>query len=418
MFPAERPRTGAGPLHYHRCSIVTTQEAPPATGAEAVRRLLPLLRERADEAERGRRLPRDVAARLAEAGIFRMGVPRSLGGSESPLPELLETIEALATADSAAAWCAMIGATTGILAARLPPGWAQEIYGRNPATITVGAIAPTGRATPVVEGGVRVTGTWRWASGIHNADWVVGGTVFPAQSGLAAPSGAASNGDAGPEVRIVFFRRQEVEIADDWHTSGMRGTGSSSFRVEGVRVPQGRWASLDEPPRETGALYQFNVWSLLALGVAAVPLGIARRALEEFLALAAEKVPTGSRKTSAERAVIQRQVAEAEAALASSRSFFFETAGTAWDTASRGDELSLVERAHLRLAATNAAHRCAAAVDLLYNAGGGSSVYEGSFLQKAFRDVHVITQHLVVAERSLELLGRLRLGLETDVRQL
>ncbi len=191
--------------------------------------------------------------------MFRLGVPRSLGGAEAPLPELLETIEALATADSAAAWCAMIGVTTGILAARLPSGWAQEIYGRNPNAITVGAIAPTGRATRV-EGGVRVTGTWRWGSGIHNADWVVGGTVFP-------PDDEATGAHAdAPDVRIVFFRRNEVEIADDWHTSGMRGTGSNSFRVEGVRVPAGRWASIEEEPRETGALYRFNIWSLLALG--------------------------------------------------------------------------------------------------------------------------------------------------------
>jgi alkylation response protein AidB-like acyl-CoA dehydrogenase len=387
-----------------------------ASGPEAVRRLLPLLRERAHEAEAARRLPRDVASRMAEAGLFRLGVPRSLGGAEAPLPELLETLEMLSTADSAAAWCAMIGATTGILAARLPSGWAQEIYGRNPNAITVGAIAPTGRATRV-EGGVRVSGTWRWGSGIHHADWVVGGTVFPPADESADARSMAERGD-GPDVRIVFFRRNEVEIADDWHTSGMRGTGSNSFRVEGIRVPQGRWASLEEEPRETGPLYRFNVWSLLALGVAAIPLGVARHALEEFLALAVEKVPTGSRRTTAERAVVQRQVAEAEAAISSSRSFFFDAANAAWETASRGDEMSLVERTRLRLAATNAAHRCAHAVDLLYHAGGGSSVYEGNYLQQAFRDVHVMTQHLVVAERSLELLGRLRLGLETDVRQL
>jgi alkylation response protein AidB-like acyl-CoA dehydrogenase len=396
---------------------MTSTEAA-VSGPEAVRRLLPLLRERAQEAETARRLPRDVATRLAEAGVFRLGVPRSLGGTEASLPVLLETLELLATADSAAAWCAMIGATTGVLAARLPSGWAQEIYGRNPNTITVGAIAPTGRATRA-EGGLRVSGTWRWGSGIHNADWVVGGTLFPPteHSADTRSEGSATQRDA-PDVRIVFFRRNEVEIVDDWHTTGMRGTGSNSFRVEGIRVPLGRWASLEEAPRETGSLYRFNVWSLLALGVAAIPLGVARHALEELLALAVEKVPTGSRRTTADRAVVQRQVAEAEAAISSSRSFFYEAASSAWESACRGDELSLIERARLRLAATNAAHRCAHAVDLLYHAGGGSSVYESSYLQQAFRDVHVITQHLVVAERSFELLGRLRLGLETDVRQL
>lgn len=388
---------------FRRRPAVTTVDAT-ISGPAAARRLAPLLRERSHEGEARRRLPADVASRLASAGMFRLCVPKSLGGLEAPVPELLESIEVLATADSAAAWCAMIGATTGLLAVRLPAGWGQEIYGRNPEVLTVGVIAPSGRAT-VVENGVRVSGTWQWGSGIHNADWVVGGTLFP-------------DGAPSPAVRLVFFRRREVEIEDDWYTSGMRGTGSNSFTARGVRVPQERWASLDKDVAGSGPLYRFSIWGLLALGVAAVPLGIARRACDELVALAREKVPAGSRRTTAERPVIQRQVAEAEAAIQSARSWLYGAAGEAWETVSAGEPLRLEQRTTLRLASTHATRASARAVDLLYHAGGGSSLYESSFLQKAFRDVHVITQHMVVAERSLEILGRLKLGLETNVEQL
>lgn len=381
---------------------------PTTTLAEtraAARALAPVLRARSKEAERNRRLPQDVAARLADAGLFRLCVPEQFGGHEATLPEILEILEEIAVSDSAAAWITMIGATTGLLAARLSTGWAEEIYARSPQTLTVGAVALSGRAAPVAGGDVRITGTWQWGSGIHNADWVVGGTFFP------------HRGEAG-EGRLVYFRRREVEIDDDWYTSGMRGTGSNSFRVSGVRVPQGRWADLEGPPRVDAPLYRIDIWCLLAVGVAAVPLGIAQRALDELIELAGSKVPTGSTRTTAERAVVQRQVAEAEASWRSARAWLHEVVGRAWETVAREGEMTLDERAELRLAATNAAWRSAAAVDRLYHAGGGSSLFESSYLQRALRDVHVITQHLAVAERTLELLGRYRLGLEVDARRL
>jgi alkylation response protein AidB-like acyl-CoA dehydrogenase len=381
-----------------------TQNDERTSGPQAARELAPLLRERSAEAERNRRLPQDVASRLGAAGLFRLCVPSCYGGAEAPLPELLETLEELAFADSAAAWIAMIGSTTGLLAARLPSGWAEEIYGRNPEVLTVGAVALSGEATPVQGGDVRINGHWNWGSGIHNADWIIGGTVFPTAD---APVG-----------RMVFFRRSDIEIDDDWYTAGMRGTGSNSFRVRGVRAPQGRWASLDGPPVVDAPLYRIDIWCLLAVAVAAVPLGIARRALDELVALAVEKVPTGSRRTTAQRGVVQRQVAEAEAALVSSRSWLWQVAADAWQTVVREGELPMAQRAQLRLAATNATWRAATAVDLLYHAGGGPALFESNYLQRALRDVHVITQHLTVSGRTLELLGRYRLGLEIDDRQL
>jgi alkylation response protein AidB-like acyl-CoA dehydrogenase len=152
----------------------------------------------------------------------------------------------------------------------------------------------------------------------------------------------------------------------------------------------------------------------LALGVCGVALGIARRALDEFIALAGGKVPTGSARTLANRSVVQRQVGEAEAALRSARAYVFASVDAAWQIASEGRSLPMEQRTDLRLAAANAAWRAAQAVDLVYHAGGGTAVYASSPLQRCFRDVHVATQHIMVAQPIFEVFGRAALGLPVD----
>jgi alkylation response protein AidB-like acyl-CoA dehydrogenase len=161
-------------------------------------------------------------------------------------------------------------------------------------------------------------------------------------------------------------------------------------------------------------LYQFPTLGLLALGVCAVALGIARRALDEFVALAGGKIPTGSARTLANRPVVQRQVGEAEAALRSARAYVYASIDAAWAIASQGRSLPIEQRAELRLAAANAAWRAAQAVDLVYHAGGGTAVYASSPLQRCFRDVHVATQHIMVAQPLFEIFGRSALGLPVE----
>lgn len=212
----------------------------------------------------------------------------------------------------------------------------------------------------------------------------------------------------------MFFAREDVRIHDTWFASGLRGSGSHDFEVADAFVPEGRSVVLGGRPRETGPLYQFPTLALLALGVCGVGLGIARRALDEFVALAGGKVPTGSARTLANRPVVQRQVGEAEAALRSARAFVFESIASAWAIACEGRPLPAEPRVELRLAAANAAWRAAQAVDWVYHAGGGTAVYTSSPLQRCFRDVHVATQHIMVAQPIFEVVGRSMLGLPVD----
>jgi alkylation response protein AidB-like acyl-CoA dehydrogenase len=304
----------------------------------------------------------------------------------------------------------MIGATTALTAARLDPAWAARIYG-NPRAVTAGFAMPVGRARPV-EGGLLVSGTWQWGSFADHCTWLGGGCWVVGEDGRPA---ARADGllDA-----FVFFSPDQVELLDTWRVAGLKGTGSTDYRVSGAFVPEGRWAQLTSPARLDDPLARFPLLGLLALGVCSVALGLARRAQHELVAVAGGKRPSNSARTLAERAVVQQQVARAEAARRSARALVREVVAEAWATSEAGDELTNAHRRGLRLAATDATWRAAAAVDLMYGAGGGSSIHESSPLQRVFRDVHVVTQHGMVAERTYEPLGRMALGLPTDAAQL
>jgi alkylation response protein AidB-like acyl-CoA dehydrogenase len=189
--------------------------------------------------------------------------------------------------------------------------------------------------------------------------------------------------------------------------------------VRDLRVPVTRSVSItDERPVAEGALYAFPVFGLLAIGIAAVALGIARGALDEIERLATEKTPTGSRRLLAERPVVQAQIAEAEATAGASRAFLREVIDEAWTTARAAGAIPIALRGRLRLAATHATTASARAVDVAYTAGGGTAVYAESPLQRAFRDIHVVTQHMMVAPATWELAGRVLLGVDTDTTML
>lgn len=377
----------------------------------AAEALDPRVRELAPTIEAERRLAPELAEAFGKAGFWRACIPRQAGGLEVPLREQLAAFEALARADGSAGWCAMIAATAGVVYAYLDPATAAELVRANPEASTAGVFAPTGTAEDD-DGGVRVNGRWRFASGVGHADRITLG-VLPTTGG--APRTTASG---APEIAAVLLDAADIEIVDTWTVSGLRGTGSHDVVVRDVVVPRERLYSIMGERRHDGALYAFPVFGLLALGVGAVCLGIARSAIDELRELAGGKTPTGARRRLADRAHVQMEVAQAVAELEAARAFVADAVDEAWAGAEAGHEPTLEQRARLRLAATNAARGSARVVDRMYEAGGGSSVYAQSRLQRDFRDVHACTQHMVVAPPTWELTGRVLLGVETDVSQL
>ena len=388
-------------------SLLAVKAADEHPVLAAARQLVPRISPRSEEIETARRLPADLARELAEAGLFRMAIPEAYGGLELHPAVIIEAVETLARADGSTGWCVMIGAMTAMCSAWLPEPAARLIYGA-PDVITGGVAAPLGRAE-LVEGGYRVTGRWAWASGSQNCRWLVGGAVV-------TKDGAPRMVREGvPELRLVFFPIEDATLHDTWHATGLCGTGSGDMEVKDLFVPAERSTSLvTERPRIDRPLYAFPPFGLLGLGIPAVALGIARRAIDELTTLAQQKkLMPPSRQVLATRPAVQEAVAEAEGTLRAARAFLLETAHTTFEAATRR-EVSLRHRAELRLAYTHATRSAARVVDRMYELAGGTAVYRASPLQRCLRDIHVATQHAMVAPPTLELIGSVLLGVEAN----
>ncbi|MGI8557258.1 MAG: acyl-CoA dehydrogenase family protein [Solirubrobacteraceae bacterium] len=366
-----------------------------------------LARASGDEVEAAGRLPAPLVSALRDSQLARAWVPRELGGAEMHPRDAVAALEDLACADGSTAWCAMVALTSGAIAAHVPEPEAQRIFG-DPAVICGGVFAPRGRAV-AQDGGFRVNGRWSFASGCLHSDWLMGGCIV---------EGAAPLAGGGPDVHMALLERSQLRVEETWTASGLRGTASHDIVAQDTLVPAPLLVSMfTAPVLRGGALYAFPRFGRLALGIAAVGLGIARGALGDLTELASRRRPAGSSRPLAERGGAQAAVARAHAALAAARSYVEAAVDAAWDAASRG-ELDTGARAELRAASTHAARTAASVVDAMYELGGGDSIYAHSPLQRRFRDIHVLTQHMMVAPTTYELVGRVLFGLPADISQL
>jgi alkylation response protein AidB-like acyl-CoA dehydrogenase len=363
---------------------------------ERAKAVAAVAREHADAAEQERRLPIETVTALADAGLFTLCLPTAYGGPGVSPVEMIDAVLEVARGDGSAGWLVGIASTTSSLAAFLAPDVAAQIY-RSATTPTGGVFAPNGRG--VAEGdGYRVTGRWQWGSGTQHCEWIVGGALC----------------DDGTQ-RVCFFPAADVTFHDTWYSVGMRGTGSLDISVDNVHVSEpftvqpgrGR-VHVDEP------LAHFPNFTLLALGIAATGLGVARRALDELAELAMVKQPQFSTRTLAASGFAQTEFARAEATWRSARAYLRDEVAGAWDAAVAGDDVSVAQRVAMRLAAAHAAQACVHATDTAWTLAGGSAVYDTSVLGRCLRDAHVVTQHIMVAPKLNETLGKFLLGVEFD----
>lgn len=370
---------------------------------------------RSAEIEAQRHLPQDIADSLASAGLYRLLTPQAHGGHEAHPATFYAVIEQLARADAATAWCCFISCTASLLAAYLPEPEASAIFSR-PDLKAAGVFAPRGKAVPAEQDGVaglRVSGRWAWGSGAHNADIVTAGCLLFGDDGKYQ-----LGADGAPRVLSVVLTRAQVRLIDNWDSHGLCGTGSGEFEVANAFVPLSRSASLFDGARLDTPLYRFPVFGLLAIAIAAVATGIAREAMDHFIAEAGRSVPQASTKPLTSRPVVQDAVARAEAKLQSARAWLMACVDNAWAAAQQPGVLPVNARRDLRLCATHAVQTSAEVVDRVYTLAGGGAVFAASPLQRALRNVHVATQHMMVNDATYELTGRLLLGVPTQVNML
>ena len=356
-----------------------------------------LLVREAPTIESARALTPAAVEGVKPTGAFRMYVPQAYNGPAIDPVTAIDLIAALAEADAATAWCASIASLSSHVSGVLAPDAAMEIFG-TPNTIACGAFAPTGTGQKV-DGGYRVSGRWSWGSGSPVAQWMSGGVMTDDNRFLQ-----------------MIFPMSDIVMHDTWYSNGLRGTGSHDFSVENVFVPENHTVQLGvSKPQCTEPISLMPLFPLFGAGVAAVMVGIARRAIHELTELATVKKPAQSSKTLAHSQVAQIEIARAEAIVRSCYVYLVDEMATAWATIEQGDRLGIEQRMRCRMAASHAGAELVRAVDIAYNLGGGSSVFTSSPLERCFRDIHTASAHIIVGTRAFESIGRTRFGLESDL---
>lgn len=359
--------------------------------------------------ETSRRLPEDLARDLARAGFFRIFLPAAYGGLDLTPTDGIAVFEELAKADASVAWCVWNGNTHWV-AAQLSPEVARAIY-EDPDVITANSTRPSGQAH-VIDGGFRLTGRWSMVSGCELASWMVLISVVhedgkPRQT----PSG-------GPDVRFMVLPASQCEIIDTWTVGGLRGTGSHDVVVNDVFVPAPFSAGFFDPHVLSEPRYRIPPLSRVMPGLGAVALGIARTAIESLKEIAGVNAPASTREMLRDTTDAQMRVSQAEALVRSARLFLFDSVDQLWAHLLAAGEATMEARALARLAASHAVSSAVEAIDLMYVAGGARSIYVTSPLERAFRDVHTITQHIGVHPRVIHSTGRVLFGLESDTAML
>lgn len=374
---------------------------------EAVTQLLPAIKEASTEIEAARQLPPRIAELLATAGVFSVAVPRAWGGPGLPPGVISEGIEMLATADGSVGWCAMIGSDTGYFAGWLEDAVARELLG-VPGIATAAVLNPSKAMARVTEGGFEVTGRWSFASGCTHA------SVYGLACIVTTESGPRMATPTMPELRVVFVPAAEAEIIDTWTTTGVRGSGSHDVALNGVFVPERRTSYLiPARPTRTEPFYR-SPMAFLGKS-AAVPLGIARGAIDDVIGMARTKVSLASRSTIAGQGWLHMAISQAEMNLQAARAGYFTALQTVWEATLTDAGPTQEMKIRLHLAQVNAFEKAVAIVDSMYRAGGSAALYAGSTLDRRLRDVHTISQHVLMAPENVAAAGQFLLGLEPEL---
>lgn len=385
--------------------MAVTETITGAAILDAARALRPQIRAAAEEIERERRLPLPLVRAMQDAGIFRMPMPKAWGGPEvDPLTQV-RIVEELAYADTSVGWCAMIGSDGGYFSAFLDDATGRALY-PDIDLVTGSSTRPTGKAI-VSDGGYRVSGRWQFSSGCQHSSYLVGNCfVFEDDTQRLQEGGS-------PETRLCYLPAERCEILDTWTTTGLRGSGSHDFAATDVFVPaEQTFNPRTSPIQRDGPLYAFPF--MFIVNGAGVPLGTARAAIDALIELATTKqtlAGTGLR----DEAWVRTAVARADTLLGGARGYVFDALGDVWETLVKGDTPSLRQRARYRLTLAGASQLCVEAVDLMYQAAGGSSVYATNPLDRLFRDAHTVHQHITNSPKVFETAGQMLLGMDPGV---
>jgi len=389
--------------------ILTTTISAPEQVVRDVTDLKPLLRKHASWTEQNGRLHDEVVEALTDAGVFRLRQPKQYGGYEADTRTLVEVGSALGQGDGSTSWVASVYWIPGWMTCQFPDEVQDEVYS-TPDVRVCGTLSPQGMAAPA-DGGVIVNGKWGFISGAHHAQWQEIIAIF-----------VPPEGEPYPIMALVPM--SDLQIVDDWDTSGLRGTGSITTIAQDLFIPQERVLPMPAllmgqgvSQRNAGtAIYRGPLMPVACASSVGTLVGMAKGAQEVFHSrLSNRKITYTSYESQREAPITHFQVAEATMKIDEAE-FHAQRLATLVDTkCEEGAEWKLEERAQCRADVGAVVRLAKEAVDIFATASGGSSIYSDVPMQRINRDVQAVNLHaLMHPNTNAELYGRVLCGLEPN----
>jgi len=394
LMPRLMPRSGP--------DVIARAPEPGRRLLEAVQALAPLIAAQRNNFDGARRLPAAVFAALADAGLFRLWLPAALGGPELSPFAFMRVVEAASALDGSVGWLVGNGGGMSRIGGYLGEAVAREWFA-DPRAFVVSSTGAVGTATAVA-GGYRLSGRWPFGSGTHHATrFMVLASVRPE--------------DPDSPLLCCYLDRSDVTIHDNWHVSGLRGTGSCDFEARDIFVPAAHaHPFLGLQATQRGLLYRMPPSSVFAWSICGVPLGIASGAMTSFAELACRKSRPGTRALLRDRETVQATVGRARATLRAARALLIDAMTELMAATDTGGERLVQARADIRIANAHAAETAMSITDELAASAGAAAIFETCALERAVRDVRAAAKHIAMSPNNYIIAGRLALGLEPGAR--
>jgi 3-hydroxy-9,10-secoandrosta-1,3,5(10)-triene-9,17-dione monooxygenase len=374
---------------------------------ERVRALLPVLRDRATQAERLRRLPEETFRDFQEAGLFRCLQPRRYGGYELDPGTFYQAVMEVGTVCGSSAWILGVVGVHNWHLALFPPQAQEDVWGKDTSVQMSTSLAPTG-VVERVGGGFRLRGRWSFSSGCDYCEWAMLGGMVPVGAGEP------------PDVRTFLVPRFDYVIEDNWHVMGLSGTGSKDIVLEGAFVPEHRTHALRDAFYLTnpgaavndGPLYRLPFGIVFPNCIASPAIGVALGALAVFREQTKTRVSPRDQSRVAEDPFMQMRLAEAASEVDGARDRVLANFAEMMSLARAGEPIPLTRRARYRWDAAKGMDWSMRAVDRLLEASGGRGIFLGNPIQRAWRDVHAMRAHAGNnPEKAAAIFGRSEFGL-------
>jgi alkylation response protein AidB-like acyl-CoA dehydrogenase len=364
--------------------------------------LLPEIRRRRAEIAAARCLPRDLVDDLKTAGVFRIATPREWGGPEMSMPDQLRLLERLAHADGSVGWCVMIGCDIGYYSSFLDDAAARTLW-PDLDMVTAGWVLPAGTARRV-DGGYLVDGRWSFGSGCTHADVIVGGCIVHDHDG-----NLEIGPDGQPVTRIIAAPAENFTIHDTWHTTGLAGSGSNDYSCQQLHVPAEHAFSFSDPVRRDGPLYRFP--GSFTVKFHGTVLGLARRALDELIAIIETKTVMPQMIPMRELPRAQTELADAETQYRAARAYSYVAVEAMWNALCDGRMPNDDERADILMSRCHAARSARDVTQRAMQLAGTQAIFSSNPIDQLVRDAMTIAQHVAAGPMMTEAAGAILLGL-------